>query len=256
MIARLAGPSAMLVDRLDELRQSVAGLRRRSDDRRLPGAILRERQHLREVAGRVVRAGTVRLVHDEDVSDLEHARFDGLDVIAEPRNGHEADRIDDPDHVDLLLPHPDGLDEHDVHSEGIQHVHDPRGRASETAYVTAARHRADEDAVVEKALAYANTVAEDRAAAERARGIDGDDGDSGGPLAIQAREAIDERRLAAAGRARDPDRLSLTGLGVKLAHRLRGTGLVVLDDRDEARDRSLVPRARAREEIRGRGRGH
>src|SRR5438034_7715065 len=117
----------------------------------------------------------------------------------------------------------------------------------------AAGHRADEDAVVEEPLAHADAVTEDRAAAERARGIHGDDRHASGLLSIQAGEAIHERRFAAARRAGDPDRLREAGLWVELAHGFRRAGLVVLDDRDKARDRSLVPRARASEQIARRG---
>src|SRR6266550_245377 len=166
MIAGLPRPGAMPVDGLDELRQSVARLRRRAEDRTLPRAILREREHLREIARGVVRTGTVRLVHDEHVGDLEDARLDRLDVVAESRHGHQADGIDDADDIDLLLTHADGLDENDVGTEGIEHVDDARRRAREAAGVPAARHRTDEDAVVEEPFAHPDAISEDRAAAE------------------------------------------------------------------------------------------
>src|SRR4029077_13715673 len=152
--------------------------------------------------------------------------------------------------------HADGLDEHDVGPERVEHVHDSRRRAREPARMPATRHRADEDALIEETLAHPDTVAEDRAAAERARRIDGDDRDTGRALAVDAGESIDECRLAAARRARDPDRLRPAGLWVELAHRRGRAGRVVLDDGNETRDRSLVARARASEQIAGRGRHH
>lgn len=211
---------------------------------------------MRQISRGLVGAGTVGLVHDEHVGDLDDAGLDRLDVVAEAGDGHQANGIDDADDVHLLLTHANGLDQHDVRPEGVEHVHDPRGRARETAGVPATSHRPDEDALIEETLPHSDAVAEDGAAAERARWIDRDDRDPGRSLAVQTGESIHERRLAATRRARDPDRLRVTGLRVELAHRLGGAGLVVLHDRNETRDRSLVARSRTSEQIAGRGRGH
>jgi hypothetical protein len=69
----------------------------------------------------------------------------------------------------------------------------------------AARHRADVHARVERALLHADAVAEERAAGERARGIDREDRDGLLRFALVLRERVDERALARAGRTRDAD---------------------------------------------------
>ena len=109
----------------------------------------------------------------------------------------------------------------------------------------AARHRPDEDALVEKSFPHADPIAENRTAREWTGGIDRDDGDTRRALAIGAGKTIHERGLAAAGRTGDPDDLGAPGLWIKDPHRLGGPGLVVLYDRDETRDRTLVTAARA-----------
>src|SRR3989442_798691 len=233
-------PGAMLRDRVEQQREAIAGLRRGADDRRLPRPVPRQRQHLREVARRLVRSGPIGLVYDEDIRDLEDARLDRLDVVAEAWDGHEAHRIGDPDHVDLLLSDPHGLDDHDIRAKRVEKVHDANGGAREPARVPTARHRADENPLVEESLAHADAVAEDRTAAEGARRIDRDDGDARGTLAECGRETVHQGGFAAAGRTGDPHDLRAAGLRVQRAHRLCGPRLVVLHDRQDARDPALV----------------
>src|SRR5205809_2950805 len=252
----LARPGAMSIDRLDELRHTVPGLGRRPQDRRLPRTILGEREHLREVARGLVGAGAICLVHNEHVGDLKDARLDRLYVIAEARDGHQTDGVHDTDDVDLLLANAYGLNEDHVRPEGVEDVHDTRGRASQTAGVPATRHRANEDTVVEELLAHADAVAEDRTAGERTGGIHRDDGDAWRTFAIHPGETVDQSGFATAGWAGDPDDLGASGLRIERAHRLGRAGCVVLDDRQKPRDRPFVTAARASEEIAGRRRGH
>src|SRR5688572_15823686 len=121
--------------------------------------------------------------------------------------------------------------------------------------MTAARHAADEKAVIEESLAHADAVAKDRAAAERRRRVDRDDRDAVGRCAVCPRETIDQRALAAAGRAGDADDLRVTGQRIQRPHGLGGTSLVVLDDGEQTRDRTFVAAPRTLEQV-GRGDGH
>src|SRR5258708_8764787 len=127
-------------------------------------------------------------------------------------------------------------------------VNPPRGRARRPAGVPAARHAPDEHALVEEPVAHPDAVAEDRAAGERARRVDRDDGDAVVALAVLGREARDERALAATGRTGDADDAGLARQRVQLAQHVRAAGLVVLDDREQARDAALITGARAREQ--------
>ena len=158
----------MTRDRGDKIGDAFAHRGDGPQDGRLPfGAQLAQGEHLREVTGGLVRARSVRLVHDKDVGDLEDTGLDRLDVVAEARHRDEADRVDDAHDIDLLLSHPDRLDEDDAVPDRVEHVHDARSRARESPGVTAARHAAYEQAFVERAFLHADPVAKKRAAAER-----------------------------------------------------------------------------------------
>ena len=113
--------------------------------------------------------------------------------------------------------------------------------------MSATRHRADVDPLVEEALAHPDTVAEDRATAERARRIDCDDRHARGPFAIDRGKSVDERRFAAARWPGDPHDLGVTGIRIERPHRLGRARLVVLNNGDEARDRPFVAQTRAAE---------
>src|SRR5438094_1425960 len=256
VLARLARPGPVPVDRLDELRHTVPRLGGRPQNRSLPGTILGEREHLREVARGLVGAGAIRFVHNEDVGDLKDPRLDRLYVVAEARDGHQTDGVHDADDVDLLLADAHGLDEDDVRPEGVEDVYDARGRASQTSGVPATRHRANEDTVVEESLAHADAVAKDRTPGERTGGIHRDDGDPWRTFAIDPGETVDQSGFATARWAGHPDDLGVSGLRVERAHRLGRAGPVVLDDRQKPRARPLVTAARASEEVAGRRRGH
>ena len=179
-----------------------------------------------------------------------------MDVVAQAWDGHQAHGVGDADDVDLLLAHADGLDQDDVGAERVQHVDHSRGGSRESARVAAARHRTDEDALVEEALAHADAVAQDRPAAEGARGIDGDDRDTRGTLAVRAREVVHQGRLPAAGRTGHPHDLGAAGVRVERAQDLGRARVVVLHDAHEPREGTLVARARAGDEVTGRGRRH
>src|SRR5439155_26140771 len=170
-------------------------------------------------------------------------------------NGDEADGVGDANDLDLLLPHSDGLDQNDAVPERVEDVDDARGGARETAGVTAARHAADEKALVEETLAHPNSVAEDRAAAEGRRRVHRDDRDAVGRRAVRAGEPVHERALPTAGRTGDADDLGVTGERIERAQRVRGAGLVVLNDREKARDRAFIAGPGAFQQA-GRGDGH
>ena len=80
-----------------------------------------------------------------------------------------------------------------------------RGRRREPAGVPARRHRADEHAVVVGVGLHPDAVAEERAAGDRRRRVDGHDRDRAPGLAHSRDQRGHERRLAGAGRPGDPD---------------------------------------------------
>ena len=83
---------------------------------------------------------------------------------------------------------------------------------------------------------HAQAIAEHRAAAERAGRIDGEDADRRAGAAQFAAQPIDERALAGAGRARDAN-TKARPVRAKMRPDQRGAcRIVVLDQRDGARD--------------------
>ena len=119
--------------------------------------------------------GPVALADDVDVGDLEDAGLDRLDVVAEAGRRDDHRGVRRARDVDLVLAHADGLDHHDVEAGGVEHVDRFERAARKPAQRAARRHAAHEHAGVAAELAHADAVAEDRAAGERARRIDGDD---------------------------------------------------------------------------------
>jgi hypothetical protein len=92
----------------------------------------------------------------------------------------------------------------------------------------------------EEVLARADAVAEQRALCERRRGVDRQHADRAVPRALELRQRAEQRRLANAGRSREPDDHRLPGARVDLADELPPVRVVVLDQRDAARERALV----------------
>ena len=148
-----------------------------------PGHLPPERDHQLEIALGRVGALAVRLVHGEDVGALEDTRLDRLHVVAEPGRHHDQRGVRHAGDLQLVLPDADRLDDDDVGAPCVEHVHDVGGRAGEAAERAARRQRADEDVRVRRVALHPDAVAEDGAAREGARGVDGDDGDPLAPLA-------------------------------------------------------------------------
>ena len=113
--------------------------------------------------------------------------------------------------------------------------------ARQSAEVAARRHAADEDAGVGDVRLHADAIAENRAAGERAGGIDGDDADGLLGAAELRNQAIDERALAGPRRAGDADQVSASGLREDAADEIRPLRGFVLDQADGARDRARIP---------------
>ena len=76
---------------------------------------------------------------------------------------------------------------------------------------------------------HADAIAQDRAAGERAGGVDGDDADRFLLGAIVGRQAVHQRALAGARRAGDADAIGASGVGKKLLQELFGLGRTIFD---------------------------
>ena len=132
--------------------------------------------------------------------------------------------------------------------------HTSRVAADEPAERAARRHRPDEHAGIERDGFHANAVAEQRAAGERRRRIDGDDADRQARRRDSAREPRRERALPRARRAGDADAPRAAESRVQRASSASKPWPMVLDDADGARERGLLPRVEVGEQRRVRDR--
>ena len=174
-----------------------------------------------------------------------------LDRVARAGHQHEHDRVGVVDDVDLGLADADGLEEHVVACPAASISSAACSAASdEPAERAAVGHRADEDARVEEVLGQADAVAEQRALGERRGGVDRQHGDRRarprGAALVSAPISVD---LPTPGGPVKPTTAALPGVRVDLAHELPARGVVVLDERDRARQRALVAGEQALGEV-------
>ena len=141
-----------------------------------PGRAGRQGQHLLEVATGGVGPRPIRLVDDEDVGDLHQARLVGLHGVAPARVDHHHGEVGLAGHLHLHLADAHRLDQDQVVADRGQQAGRLRGGHGQAAQVAPGGHRADEDVVVEGVVAHAHPVAQDGAAGERRRRVDGQHG--------------------------------------------------------------------------------
>ena len=128
--------------------------------------LFHQRHHHGHFGHRLVGAGAIGLVHHEDVADLHDAGFDGLDVVAHPRNQDHHVRLHRADHFHFVLTDADRLHQDDVEAGGVEKVDHVIGGLGQPSQEAASGHGANEDAAVGVEVDHADAIAEDRAAGE------------------------------------------------------------------------------------------
>ena len=172
----------------------------------------------RRSASVAIGALAIALVHHQQVGDLEQPGLERLHLVAEPGRRHH--------HHGVGRRRPRRARPAPRPRSPPRSPGSPRRRARPRTAVVArdsppwcprVAERADEDAVIGGVAAHPHAIAEQRAAAERAGGIDGHHAD---PLAARARygatSADDQRRLADAGAAGDADDEGAPAPGIDL----------------------------------------
>ena len=150
--------------------------------------------------------------------------------------------------LDLVLAHADRLDEDLVEARRVEDVDGVGRGARETAEMAARRHRPDQDAGIRVEVLHPDPVAEDRAAGEGRRRVDGDDADlpSLGARAWRASAAVSVD-LPAPGEPVRPVTRARPVRGKRSARSSGKRGSPDLGPRDRARDRrARAPRGRLR----------
>ena len=144
-------------------------------------------EHLAHLARRLLGQRQVALADREQVGDLERAGFQRLDVVAEPGRTDDDAGVGERGDPRFRLAGADGLDDDPVEAGGVEAVDRRPGRARQAAELAAGGKGADEGVRMGAVLAHPDPVAEDGAAADRARRIEGDDRDLQAALAARRR---------------------------------------------------------------------
>ena len=233
----------MRVERLEQAVDAAVGKGADDDDARLPGigrGAAAQAEHLAHLACRLLGERQVALADGEHVGNLERAGLQRLDVVAEPGRADDDPRVGERRDARLRLARADGLDDHPVEAGGIEAVDRRPRRARQPAELAAGGEGADEGIRMGAMLAHPDPVAEDGAAADRARRIEGDDRDPQAALQPGAEQGVGQRRLAAPGHAGDADDARLAGVRGQRRGRLAGTGRVIVEQAQQAGDRPAL----------------
>ena len=128
------------------------------------------------VVGGGVRGGrgevAVGLVDHHEVGELHDPALEALQLVAAARRDEHEEEVDHRRDLHLRLADADRLDQHDVEAGGLAQQQRLARAARDAAERAAGRRRAHERVRRARQLLHAGLVAEDRAAAARARRVD------------------------------------------------------------------------------------
>jgi len=124
----------------------------RHDQFRDPTREVQHLHHRSDLASHLIGHRVIGLVDDEDVGNLHDAGFEHLHRIAAARLESDERRLRQLRDLDLALPHPDRLDQHDVYTEGIHEQHSIGRRSGHAAQVPAAGHRPNKHVGIDEVL--------------------------------------------------------------------------------------------------------
>jgi hypothetical protein len=96
-------------------------------------------EHHFNLVAQAIRAGSIRLVHREDVGDLHETGLERLDRVARLGDEHDEAGIRGARHVEFTLSHANRLDEDAIDAECVEHVGGLARRRRESAKRTASR---------------------------------------------------------------------------------------------------------------------
>ena len=180
----------------------------------------RRHEHRPQLGRGPLRPGSVALVHDDDVRDLEQAGLDRLDLVAHLGRLEDHGRVGRRRDLDLALARTDGLEQDQVEAGRVEHRGRGRRCRRQAAGVAARRHRADEHAVVRAYACIRTRSPRSAPPVIGDRGVDRHDRDRPPCRAQRRDERRHERRLPDAGRPGDADEVRAAGRRVQPAQRV------------------------------------
>jgi len=190
-------------------------------------------QHFLDQAHGSVRPIAPGFVDSKNVGDFHDTRLGRLNVVAPTRLHHEDDHIGEANHLDLGLTNADRFKEDYVPAHGVDNLNRLAARHGEPAQMPPRGHAADEHAFVGEMAAHANAVAQNRAAREGARRIDGQDAHAF-PLGPKSGDQlIGQRAFPHARGARERDDPGRAPPAVKGFQKRSRCRIAILDPADE-----------------------
>jgi alkylhydroperoxidase family enzyme len=170
-------------------------------------------EHISELIGGVLRQWQVRLVDHQHVGNLQHAGLHRLHVVAHVGRIHHDAHVGDLGDFRFGLAGADRLQDHDLAAGSVHDIYYPMDTLGQSAQMTARCHGADEDARIFRMPPHPHAVAEDGAAENRTRRIDGGDRNSAALRAERGDCGVDQRRLPRTRRAGETDHCGPAGFG-------------------------------------------
>ncbi len=191
----------MLLEALPEHVQAGAVPAAAGQHGRCPGRVrrLEQAQRAGQLAGRgagveFVRA--VRLVHGDDVGELQDALLDALELVAGAGQGEQQEAVDHARDGGLGLADADGLHQHHVVAGRLHHHHRLAGGTGHPAERARGGRGADERGRVDGELLHPGLVAQDGAARAAGGRVDGEHRDPVAEAGEHGAERLDEGGLA------------------------------------------------------------
>src|SRR5439155_12371693 len=180
------------------------------------------------------------------VGQLEDALLYALELVARAREHEDQEEADHRGDRELGLPDADRLDQHDVVARRLADEERLPRPPRDTPERARGRARADEGLGRGREARHARLVAQDAAARERARRVDGEHGDLLPETDQMEAESLDEGALAHPGHAAHADAGGAARVGEhELEEPLRRAlvvGARALDQRDRLGERAAAPR--------------
>ncbi len=190
-------------------------------------------EHLLDHFGAPLRALSPCLVHHENVGDFHDARLRRLDIVALAGRESENNRLGHVHDLDFGLTDPHRFDEDDVPAHHVEDLDGLTARPREAAQVAARGHAPDKNIGIGEVPPEANPVAEDGSARERARRIDGEEGNALSGRPEFANQLIGQCALADAGRPGQGDGPGLSSAAIDFLDQRTGRWVAVLDSADK-----------------------
>src|SRR5215469_3484631 len=112
-------------------------------------------------------ASTISLVHGKHIGNFHYSGLHALHVVPHPGDQHQHGHINQPSHINLILPYTHRLDQYHIAARRSHHIAYIAHRARHTTQRTTCRHAADIHALV----LHSDPIAEQSPTCRRTRRI-------------------------------------------------------------------------------------